>query len=275
MSTNEINNQFIKFLDDYSKKVNTPSWFYLNLKTLLSKNITIEDWNLLQQFLKNNVAETNALYQLTLLLKDAIDLINTNYIKTVEYDSINFIIKFKLENDSIFTIDLPTENLFQNIEEANKVITVTTVNGAKKQVDLNKYFKNLVQDIEFSENKILTIIKENGTEVEIDLNTVYNPNITATVNTLEPDEKATVEVVNDGYSNINFGFGIPRGYDGYGVLSLNIDDNGDLIMRTDGIDGHKFSINGGNLVYSFEELNKMMLKAQTINIKDVSKKQRW
>lgn len=102
------------------------------------------------------------------------------------------------------------------------------------------------------------------------------PNITASVEGLEPNEKPTVKVTtSDEKDNVDLAFALPRGYDGYGVLSLNIDDNGDLIMRTDGIDGHKFSINCGNLVYSFEELNKMMLKAQTINIKDVSKKQRW
>ncbi len=99
------------------------------------------------------------------------------------------------------------------------------------------------------------------------------PTITANVETLEPENNASVEVeTSQDKSNVALNFGIPKGYDGYGVLSLNIDDNGDLIMRTDGIDGQKFSINGGDLIYSFGELNRMLLAQQ---IKAKNNKIRW
>lgn len=47
---------------NYNGKSMLPDWFSVNLKTLLSKNITIEDWNSLQLNVKNVVGESSALY---------------------------------------------------------------------------------------------------------------------------------------------------------------------------------------------------------------------
>ena len=99
------------------------------------------------------------------------------------------------------------------------------------------------------------------------------PEITASVDTLEAGSNASVEVeTSQDKSEVSLNFGIPKGYDGYGVLNLTIDDNGDLILRTEAVNGQKFSINGGDLIYSFEELNRMLLAQQN---KAKNNKMRW
>lgn len=62
---------------NYNGKSMLPDWFSVNLKTLLSKNITIEDWNSLQLNVKNVVGESSALYSfcnsLTPVIKELIN----------------------------------------------------------------------------------------------------------------------------------------------------------------------------------------------------------
>lgn len=62
---------------NYNGKSMLPDWFSVNLKTLLSKNITIEDWNSLQINVKNVVGESSALYSfcnsLTPVIKELIN----------------------------------------------------------------------------------------------------------------------------------------------------------------------------------------------------------
>ena len=49
----DLEQAYEKFIKDYANKSNTVSWFLAQFKTHLSKNITLEDWNTLQQNLKN------------------------------------------------------------------------------------------------------------------------------------------------------------------------------------------------------------------------------
>lgn len=56
---NEILNTLI---NEYESKANLPSWFVANLKTKLSKNITIEDWNTIQLYLANVCSDNVSLY---------------------------------------------------------------------------------------------------------------------------------------------------------------------------------------------------------------------
>ena len=51
-SLNNINNILLELIEDYNSKIIVPNWFSLNQKTLLSKDITLEDWNTLQWYLK-------------------------------------------------------------------------------------------------------------------------------------------------------------------------------------------------------------------------------
>ena len=58
---NFLQNIFDKLTTDFSAKTNVAEWFNLELKTHLSKNITLEDWNTLQVYIKNNVSDIQSL----------------------------------------------------------------------------------------------------------------------------------------------------------------------------------------------------------------------
>ena len=58
---NFLQNIFDKLTTDFSAKTNVAEWFNLQLKTHLSKNITLEDWNTLQVYIKNNVSDIQSL----------------------------------------------------------------------------------------------------------------------------------------------------------------------------------------------------------------------
>lgn len=77
---NELDNlssQFADLLDKYHKKILTPNWFRFNVKTLLNKNITIEDWNNAMLYIKNVSSEAEVLLQMCELFanKDMIVMI--------------------------------------------------------------------------------------------------------------------------------------------------------------------------------------------------------
>ena len=52
-----LNLKFEEYLEKYNAKTEVPSWFIYSIKTLLSKNITIEDWNLMYNQLRAVVSE--------------------------------------------------------------------------------------------------------------------------------------------------------------------------------------------------------------------------
>ena len=58
---NFLQNIFDKLTTDFLAKTNVAEWFNLQLKTHLSKNITLEDWNTLQVYIKNNVSDIQSL----------------------------------------------------------------------------------------------------------------------------------------------------------------------------------------------------------------------
>lgn len=57
MTYEEFTQEYAQFLKDEAAKSNPPSWFVYNLKSLLSKQITIEDWNQMQKYLRNNASD--------------------------------------------------------------------------------------------------------------------------------------------------------------------------------------------------------------------------
>lgn len=63
MSTN-LEQAYEKFTEEYANKSNTVSWFLAQFKTHLSKNITLEDWNTLQQYLKNVISDGESIKKL-------------------------------------------------------------------------------------------------------------------------------------------------------------------------------------------------------------------
>lgn len=102
----DIQKQFADLLDRYNKKTITPTWFKYNLKTLVNKNITIEDWNRAQMYLGNFASENETLLEMCKLFADRDNLMMIKYVpKEVTKDDTTS----KILNEGT-KIDLVVEN---------------------------------------------------------------------------------------------------------------------------------------------------------------------
>lgn len=87
------------FTEEYNSKTNTVPWFLAQFKTHLSKNITLEDWNNLQQNLKNIISDDESIKK---LLDNMFDyLTNVNSYTDEELDNLlNETVKLMLKNST-------------------------------------------------------------------------------------------------------------------------------------------------------------------------------
>lgn len=69
-------NTLEKLISDYNTKSLSPTWFRELSKTLLSKNISMEDWNTSQHYLKNLAAQNEALYEFCQSITEVINASN-------------------------------------------------------------------------------------------------------------------------------------------------------------------------------------------------------
>lgn len=74
----DLNNLATTLLQEYANKNLVPEWFSINVKTLLSKNITLEDWNNVQWYLKNVAAENEAVFKFCQNLNNALTNFEVN-----------------------------------------------------------------------------------------------------------------------------------------------------------------------------------------------------
>ena len=59
---NTAEDAYLDLEENITEKENTPEWFMRTLKTLLTKTITIDEYNLLTQYLKNVISDANSMY---------------------------------------------------------------------------------------------------------------------------------------------------------------------------------------------------------------------
>ena len=62
-SNNDIKQEIEKFNQHIQLKDNIPNWFVLQLKTLQSKNITLEDWNKTVTYLQSTASDNNSIQE--------------------------------------------------------------------------------------------------------------------------------------------------------------------------------------------------------------------
>lgn len=60
MTIDELQQAYDIFLNNLYNKNNLPIWFRRTLKNILSKNITIEEWNTFTQYISNNASDINS-----------------------------------------------------------------------------------------------------------------------------------------------------------------------------------------------------------------------
>ena len=107
MSDNLIN-AYDTFTQEYLAKNNSVDWFIAKFKTHLSKNITLEDWNTLQTYLKNAISDNVAFKKLldkiyVYLVDDVEEYIKRTCILDAESTNVNFTLK----NNTDYTFSNP------------------------------------------------------------------------------------------------------------------------------------------------------------------------
>lgn len=112
-----ISEQFADLLEQYNKKLITPVWFKNELKTLLNKNITIEDWNRALIYIKNCASETETLLKMCKLLatkETATEII---------IDNENLVAKEVSKNLSTSRIENNGENITLSVNDKSLKLT--------------------------------------------------------------------------------------------------------------------------------------------------------
>ena len=71
----DFNTQFENLLKEYDAKLTIPNWFVSGIKTLLDRNITIEDWNRMYSYLERMSSDNEVLIKLLTLVKQEIGYI--------------------------------------------------------------------------------------------------------------------------------------------------------------------------------------------------------
>lgn len=68
-----LEEQIELFTQKLVTKNNLPSWFHRTIKDLISKNVTIEEWNTFTQYISNNTSDIKSIEEFVLLLADYIE----------------------------------------------------------------------------------------------------------------------------------------------------------------------------------------------------------
>ena len=172
----DLNNIATTLLQEYTNKNLVPEWFSINMKTLLSKNITLEDWNNVQWYLKNVAAENEAVFKYCKNLNSV--LTNVDYTVAGLYSEITGIhMKLeheypRLENQKIPSKYLPS--YADDVLEVPGIHNQTTGEFNKIYVDINtnKIYRwngaqnGMVELGGVSQKEIWKFTLEDGTVVE-------------------------------------------------------------------------------------------------------------
>ena len=68
-----LEEQIELFTQNLVTKNNLPSWFHRTIKDLISKNVTIEEWNTFTQYISNNASDIKSIEEFVLALADYIE----------------------------------------------------------------------------------------------------------------------------------------------------------------------------------------------------------
>lgn len=120
----ELKTAYTTFTQEYAVKNNSVDWFVTKFKTHLSKNITLEDWNSLQTYLRNAISDNVAFKKLidriyVYLIDDVEEYIKRTCISNTESTNVNFTLK----NNTDYTFSNPA------ITDINITIPATVSHG--------------------------------------------------------------------------------------------------------------------------------------------------
>lgn len=147
----------------YKAKNTLPDWFAMNLKTLLSKNITIQDWNTLQLYLKNVIGESQAIYEFCQNLVEEIAKID-DYINKDLLDYINEAYSKIATIESYIPSDTSADNKLMNESKFQSFVTKDDLEDYTPLTKFEELVKVVPTDINInSDNEIF--LEHDGTEI--------------------------------------------------------------------------------------------------------------
>lgn len=149
--------------DSITSNTTLPSWYTSTLKSILSKNITINDWNKLQEDIQKLAIDDHNTLDLVNLIYSQI-LVTTIKILALEADG--SVTTSKLADDSV-TNDKITDGAVTNAKIAN--YSVTTAKLAPQAVGPGKIYPGSVQNAEIGDGAVTTdkIYKEAVTTLKL------------------------------------------------------------------------------------------------------------
>ena len=156
----DLNNLATTLLQEYTNKNLVPEWFSTNMKTLLSKNITIEDWNNTQWYLKNVAAENEAVFKFCQNLNSALTNFESNVDAAISQAASNAV------NASTAYTDTKISE-----QESKRIEMGQNLSARIENVDVKYY--NITNNINTNLISIISDVENSITGVHMTLQTEY------------------------------------------------------------------------------------------------------
>jgi hypothetical protein len=160
MTEKTFEEKYNELLQEYDAKVTIPNWFISGIKTLLDKNVTIEDWNRTYSYLEALVSDDVVLLKLLKLLKSEVSTLETNKLDKSTTPSTLYAVGLSGLQEHIFYAHEPYPYSIPNRDADGqlKVPEVPTENRhatSKKYVDDKIAKKADKTQVDFLEQKII------------------------------------------------------------------------------------------------------------------------
>lgn len=180
---------FKSLLQEYEEKYVLPNWFTTNIKTLLNRNITIEDWNKMYLYLQNLASENEAQLKILELFNTKLNNLDANKVEKTELNSVvanlNDTINTKADQSYAESLHNKLLNLEERKADRGFVNYLADYKANKDELFSKNYndltnkptiptkLSDLEIDIEISEEDVLEIVNPyyyNKNEIDTKLN---------------------------------------------------------------------------------------------------------
>lgn len=150
----DFDTKYKALLQEYANKVSIPNWFISGIKTLLDRNITIEDWNRMYSYLERMSSDNEVQSKILNLIKEELilkaDKENVDseilYLKMIKADT-----TYVDTKDEKITkkVDANTANISTNTQNVDRLIEHVT--------SINNSITSLINRVGTNENDISTL----------------------------------------------------------------------------------------------------------------------
>jgi hypothetical protein len=155
MAEKTFEEKYNELLQEYDAKLSTPipNWFISGVKTLLDRNITIEDWNRTYSYLEALVSDDAVLLKLLKLLKSEVSILETNKLDKSKIPSTLYAVGPSGLQEHIFYYHEPYPYSIPN-RDADGQLKVPEEPTNDKHATSKKYVVEKVNKVDEKVNKV-------------------------------------------------------------------------------------------------------------------------